>query len=96
MTDGLTGAFANLTRGPKLPSVGGGRALVTGASSGIGWACAEALVKDGFEVVGTSRRGAEAPHPEGVQMVALRHVQRRRHRCCGRPRALRRRRRQRR
>ena len=71
MIGGLTGAFANLTRGPKLPTVGGGRALVTGASSGIGWACAEALVKAGFEVVGTSRRGADAPHPEGVQMVAL-------------------------
>ena len=63
MIGGLTGAFANLTRGPKLPSVGGGRALVTGASSGIGWACAEALVEAGFEVV------PQLPK-NGVQCVA--------------------------
>ena len=31
-------------------------ALVTGASSGIGNAAALALVKGGFEVVGTSRK----------------------------------------
>jgi short-subunit dehydrogenase len=73
MIDGLTSAVKKFSRGPKLPNVcgSGGRALVTGASSGIGWACAEALVKAGFEVIGTSRRGAEAPHPEGVEMVAL-------------------------
>lgn len=35
-------------------------ALVTGASSGIGQATAELLVKAGYQVYGTSRRGAEA------------------------------------
>lgn len=59
-----------LTHGPKLPAVSG-RALVTGASSGIGWACAEALRDAGFDVVGTSRKGADAPHPDGVEMIAL-------------------------
>lgn len=66
----LRGRALDLVRGPKLPAVHG-RALVTGASSGIGWACAEALVNRGFEVVGTSRRGADAPHPAGVRMVTL-------------------------
>lgn len=70
-----------LTHGPKLPQVIGNSrgadadsrpcALVTGASSGIGWACAEALMRAGFEVIGTSRRGADAPHPDGVEMLAL-------------------------
>jgi len=35
-------------------------ALVTGASSGIGLATAELLVKAGYKVYGTSRRGGEA------------------------------------
>lgn len=67
----------SFTHGPKLPVVGGTesgrrpRALVTGASSGIGWACAEMLRDCGFEVIGTSRKGAAAPHPAGVEMVAL-------------------------
>ncbi|MFD5869014.1 SDR family oxidoreductase [Corynebacterium sp. NPDC060344] len=77
----------SLTHGPKLPavtagsggggSVGGGgggqapRALVTGASSGIGWACAEMLRDAGFTVIGTSRKGVEAPHPDGIGMIAL-------------------------
>lgn len=59
-----------LTHGPALPPVSG-RALVTGASSGIGQACAEALRDAGFDVVGTSRRGDAAPHPAGVDMLAL-------------------------
>ncbi|WP_295629380.1 SDR family NAD(P)-dependent oxidoreductase [uncultured Corynebacterium sp.] len=60
----------SLTHGPALPAVRG-RALVTGASSGIGWACAEMLRDAGFDVVGTSRRGDGAPHPDGVEMLAL-------------------------
>jgi NAD(P)-dependent dehydrogenase (short-subunit alcohol dehydrogenase family) len=45
--------------------------LVTGASSGIGEACARHLAGRGFRVFGTSRRGAGAPGPEGVEMVAM-------------------------
>lgn len=60
-----------LTHGPALPAVASGRALVTGVSSGIGWACAEALRDAGFSVIGTSRRGAEANHPAGIEMIAL-------------------------
>jgi NAD(P)-dependent dehydrogenase (short-subunit alcohol dehydrogenase family) len=44
-------------------------ALVTGASSGIGRATAEALRKAGFRVFGTSRRvGSEVP--DGITMLA--------------------------
>jgi NAD(P)-dependent dehydrogenase (short-subunit alcohol dehydrogenase family) len=43
-------------------------ALVTGASSGIGRATAEALVKAGFTVFGTSRHVA-SKGPEGVVML---------------------------
>ena len=50
-----TGNAAAATSAPGKP-----RALVTGASSGIGWACAEALRDAGFEVIGTSRKGAGA------------------------------------
>ncbi|MEJ5918815.1 SDR family NAD(P)-dependent oxidoreductase [Corynebacterium sp. H78] len=62
---------SRFTHGPALPAVPRGRALVTGASSGIGWACAEALRDAGFHVIGTSRKGAAAPHPDGIDMVAL-------------------------
>src|SRR4051794_41955057 len=50
-------------------------ALVTGASSGIGKAAAYALVKAGFDVVGTSRRtpsnGAGAGAGAGVTFLDL-------------------------
>lgn len=47
----------------------GKTAIVTGASSGIGRASAEALVRAGFTVFGTSRRAA-SNGPEGVTMLA--------------------------
>jgi NAD(P)-dependent dehydrogenase (short-subunit alcohol dehydrogenase family) len=46
-------------------------ALVTGASSGIGQAAAEALVAAGFEVVGTSRNAARVAPRRGVTYVDL-------------------------
>lgn len=45
----------------------GKTAIVTGASSGIGRASAEALVRAGFTVFGTSRRKANGP--DGVTML---------------------------
>ncbi|MBV7294374.1 SDR family NAD(P)-dependent oxidoreductase [Corynebacterium sp. TAE3-ERU12] len=57
-------------RAPTLPTTTP-TALVTGASSGIGYATAEALRDAGFAVLGTSRRGTEAPHPDGITMTAL-------------------------
>jgi NAD(P)-dependent dehydrogenase (short-subunit alcohol dehydrogenase family) len=39
--------------------------VVTGASTGIGKACAEYLAGRGFHVYGTSRRAAEEPAPAG-------------------------------
>ena len=45
-------------------------ALVTGASSGIGQATAERLVRAGYKVYGTSRRAAEAGQPS-FEMLAL-------------------------
>lgn len=40
-------------------------ALVTGVASGIGRACAEKLLKEGYAVVGMSRRAAMENPPEG-------------------------------
>jgi NAD(P)-dependent dehydrogenase (short-subunit alcohol dehydrogenase family) len=48
----------------------GNVALVTGASSGIGLATAERLVRAGFTVYGTSRRGAAA-RKTAFEMLAL-------------------------
>lgn len=45
-----------------------GVAIVTGASSGIGKATAQALVKAGYRVFGTSRQRAQ-PMPEGVEAL---------------------------
>jgi len=42
--------------------------LVTGASSGIGRACAEFLAVRGYRVYGASRRVAESPLVESISM----------------------------
>jgi short-subunit dehydrogenase len=46
-------------------------ALVTGASSGIGKAAADALVEAGFAVVGTSRDSTHVTPPAGVTFLDL-------------------------
>lgn len=53
-----------------LPPVRPGEtALVTGATSGIGKAVAEALRDAGFRVLGTSRAPHKANAPEGVELL---------------------------
>jgi NAD(P)-dependent dehydrogenase (short-subunit alcohol dehydrogenase family) len=46
-------------------------ALVTGASSGIGFATASLLAARGYRTFGTSRHPDESPAPKGVQMLQL-------------------------
>ena len=46
-------------------------ALVTGASSGIGQACAERLGREGFTVYGTSRRSSRHKNQGVFRMLAL-------------------------
>ena len=56
----------------NLPPVRPGEtALVTGATSGIGRAVAEALRDAGFRVLGTSRAPHKANAPEGVELLPL-------------------------
>ena len=52
-----------------MTSITGKTAIVTGASTGIGRATAEALAKKGFTVFGTSRRAANTG-PKQVSMLA--------------------------
>ena len=42
--------------------------VVTGASAGIGWACAERLARSGWTVVGASRRGTSGSGWRGLVM----------------------------
>ncbi|MGY0834852.1 oxidoreductase [Azospirillum argentinense] len=51
-----------------MAKINRGTALVTGVSSGIGYAAAKALQAAGFDVFGTSRH-ADAEGPEGVTML---------------------------
>jgi NAD(P)-dependent dehydrogenase (short-subunit alcohol dehydrogenase family) len=53
----------------QMSAYSGRTAIVTGASSGIGRASAEALARAGFAVFGTSRRKA-SNSPDGVTMLA--------------------------
>src|SRR2546425_5611241 len=55
--------------GEPMTAHSGQTAIVTGASSGIGRASAEALARAGFTVFGTSRRKA-GNGPDGVTMLA--------------------------
>lgn len=72
----MTKNFLSRYRTPKLPVPRqGDTALVTGATSGIGRATAEELVKRQFRVIGTSRNPdsdtARANTPEGVELIPL-------------------------
>lgn len=46
-------------------------ALVTGASSGIGFAAASLLAARGYRTFGTSRQPLDRPGPKGVEMLRL-------------------------
>ena len=59
---------------PRQTGTRAGRALVTGASRGIGKAVAEALVREGWDVTGTCRnprRLAAGDRVDGVRYLAL-------------------------
>ena len=53
----------------KVKTKSKGRALVTGASRGIGKAVCEALVRKGYEVIGTCRNPAKMKNEEKVEGV---------------------------
>ena len=50
--------------------ISGKTAFVTGASSGIGKAAAQALAKAGYRVVGTSRKATPGEVRDGIRMIA--------------------------
>ena len=50
--------------------ISGKTAFVTGASSGIGKAAAQALTKAGYRVIGTSRKAAPGEVKDGIRMIA--------------------------
>jgi short-subunit dehydrogenase len=58
-----------MTSEHQMTAFTGKTAIVTGASSGIGRASAEALTRAGFTVFGTSRRKA-SNGPDGITMLA--------------------------